>query len=266
MNGALIFAFNNEQIDYLSMARWSANNIQRHLNLPTAIVTNKEFDALDYERCVLIDPEATNVRYFNDYKETLTWHNENRVDAYSLSPWDNQTLVLDADYVVASDQLSCLLDSNEEFLAHQHAYEITDTEDLSVHENFGYYRMPMWWATVMMFRRSTHAELIFQTMHMIKENWDHYRNIYGISRNTYRNDFALGIALNIVNGHTLNHAGITWDMASLNCQHRLTQIDQDHYKVEYTDAHNKLRWIELYNQDFHAMGKQQLGEIVASTC
>ena len=33
--GALIFARNNEQIDYESMARWSAKNIERHLGIPT---------------------------------------------------------------------------------------------------------------------------------------------------------------------------------------------------------------------------------------
>ena len=38
--GVLIFAFNNEHIDYLAMANWSAQNIRRHLNLPVAVVTN----------------------------------------------------------------------------------------------------------------------------------------------------------------------------------------------------------------------------------
>ena len=38
--GVLIFAYNNEQIDYLAMANWSAKNIRRHLNLPVCVVTN----------------------------------------------------------------------------------------------------------------------------------------------------------------------------------------------------------------------------------
>jgi hypothetical protein len=38
--GALIFARNNEQIDYEAMARWSARNIERHLGIPTHIVTD----------------------------------------------------------------------------------------------------------------------------------------------------------------------------------------------------------------------------------
>ena len=39
--GALIFAFNNEQTDYLEMAAWSAENIRRHLNIPVAVVTDR---------------------------------------------------------------------------------------------------------------------------------------------------------------------------------------------------------------------------------
>jgi len=123
--------------------------------------------------------------------------------------------------------------------------------------------MPMWWATVMMFRKSNHARLIFESMQMIRDNWTHYRNLYKNTTATYRNDHALSIALGIVNGHTLTHAGIPWKLASLTPEHKLTQLDQDSYRVDFINTENKPRWIEL-RQDFHAMGKQQLGEIVAS--
>jgi hypothetical protein len=53
-------------------------------------------------------------------------------------------------------------------------------------------------------------------------------------------------------------------LASLTPDHQLKQLSQDHYRVEYFDTENRPRWLELRNQDFHAMGKQQLGEIVAS--
>ena len=96
MTGALIFAFNNEKLDYLSMARWSAKNIDRHLGIPTAIVTNEPFTELAYERCILVDPVGKDTRVFHDVDGHVTWYNGNRVDAFGLSPWE-QTLVLDAD-------------------------------------------------------------------------------------------------------------------------------------------------------------------------
>jgi hypothetical protein len=248
--GALIFARNNEQIDYEAMARWSAKNIERHLGIPTHIVTDNS-------------TPATNARHFTDVG-SVTWHNLNRMDAYRLSPWD-RTLVLDADYVVASNQLKSVLEVCQDFLAHRWAYDVTGCNTFEGLNYFGNNNMPMWWATVMMFRKSKQAELIFDSMQMIRDNWTHYRNLYKNTNATYRNDHALSIALGIVNGHTLNHPGIPWAMASLTPEHKLTQVDQDRYRVDFVNSENKARWITL-TQDFHAMGKQQLGEIVANPC
>ena len=252
--GALIFAFNNEQIDYISMARWSAQNIERHLGIPTCIITDQDIATV-----------GTNYRWFSDYATNVVWHNESRANVYELTPWD-QTLVLDADYVVASDQLQVLLDSDQDFLAHRWAYDLTSQNDFSGLNFFGRYRMPQWWATVMMFRRSQQAELIFGMMQMVRDNWSHYKKLYSNNSPSYRNDHALSIALATVNGHTLNHPGIPWQLASLTPEHRLTQINQDEYRVEFTNTTNQRRWMTVKNQDFHAMGKQQLGEIVANPC
>jgi hypothetical protein len=248
--GALIFARNNEHTDYVAMAKWSAQNIERHLGIPTHIVTDES-------------RSDSGSRHFSDLGK-VTWHNTNRMDAYRLSPW-NRTLVLDADYVVATDQLRGVLDSNQDFLAHRWAYDVTGCNNFQGLNYFGDVRMPMWWATVMVFNKSRQAELIFDTMSMIRDHWSHYRNIYKNSTPTYRNDHALSIALLIVNGHTLNHSAIPWRLASLTPEHELTQIDTDLYRVNFTNTQGQRRWIEL-RQDFHAMGKQQLGAIVANPC
>jgi hypothetical protein len=172
-------------------------------------------------------------------------------------------LVLDADYVVATDQLRGVLDCDEDFLAHRWAYDVTGCNTFEGLNYFGGVGMPQWWATVMVFNKSTQAKLIFETMAMIRDNWTHYRNIYKNSIPSYRNDHALSIALLIVNGHTLDHPNIPWQLASLTPEHRLTQIEQDRYRVDFVNSEGKARWLEL-RQDFHAMGKQQLGAIVAS--
>ena len=261
--GVVIFAYNNEQIDYLAMANWSAKNIRRHLDLPVAVVTNVA-PPLDYkfEQVIIAESNGEHTRNFADIGKNVTWYNGNRVDAYTLSPW-SQTLVLDADYVVASNQLRTLLDVDQDFLAPGRAYDITGLqtfEDLNV---YGRYKMPMSWATVIMFRRSRTAELIFECMTMIKNNWSHYRALYGIARPTYRNDFALSIAMNIVDGHILSTPNIPWQLASLTPEHRLTQADADTYRVEYVTSDKKPRYIVI-NHDFHAMGKSHLGAIVAN--
>jgi hypothetical protein len=260
--GALIFAFNNEQTDYLSMAAWSAKNIHRHLGIPVAVVTDYENPLGDFDYVVNTQAQSGGQRYFSDYDTNVTWHNTNRMDAYKLSPWD-QTLVLDADYVIASDQLRTVLNSRQDFMCYRRAWDVTGLQTFEDLNYFGNHRMPMWWATVMMFRRSTAAELLFDSMQMIRDNWTHYRNLYKNSNPTYRNDHALSIALNTLNGHTLQVDGIPGTLASLTPEHRLTQLDADSYRVDFSTPDKKARWITL-TQDFHAMGKQQLGAIVAN--
>ena len=263
--GVLIFAFNNEHIDYLAMANWSAQNIRRHLNLPVAVVTNMVVPLhYQFEQVIYAETTGVDSRKFEDIPESVTWFNGNRVDAYSLSPW-SQTLLLDADYVVASNQLKTILDSDQDFLAHNRAHDITNHQNFDDHDHFGNYRMPMWWATVIMFRRSQHAELIFDCMQMIRNNWNHYRSLYNIRRSTYRNDFALSIALGIVNGHTLDYPSIPWSLASLGHDQQLTQINQDNYRVDFDTQTNRPKWIQV-TQDFHAMGKAQLGAIIDNCC
>lgn len=261
--GALLFAFNNEHIDYVAMANWSARNIHRHLNIPVCLITDR-LPALPhvFDRVIIAIPQGAGKRYFSDYDTTVTWHNTNRMDVYKLSPWD-QTLVLDADYVVASDHLLTVLASGQDFVCYRWARDVTGLQTFEDLNYFGNHRMPMWWATVMMFRRSTAAELLFDSMQMIRDNWTHYRNLYKNSNSTYRNDHALSIALNTLNGHTLQADSIPGTLASLTPEHRLTQLDRDSYRVDFLTPDKKARWITV-TQDFHAMGKQQLGAIVAN--
>ena len=266
--GVLIFAYNNELVDYLAMANWAAKNIRRHLNLPIAVVTDQPCPSkYRFEQVIIAQPTSSFLRKFADQEENVTWYNGNRVDAYLLSPWAH-TLVLDADYVVASNDLLKILSIDKNFVAHKTAYDVVNKDNFNELNNFGRHNMPMWWATVMMFRRSTEAKLIFETMTMIRDNWDHYKALYGITKSTYRNDFALSIAMNIVDGHTLSTPSIPWPLMSLTSLSRITQLEPDTYRIDYenSDTEGKPKWILLKNQDFHAMGKKSLGDIVANPC
>lgn len=264
--GVLIFAFNNESFDYLKMAAWSAKNIHRLLNVPVCVVTNTQDIPNEYEfdRVINATPHSANHRMFGDFGVDAkgdAWYNSNRVDAYAISPYD-QTLVLDADYIVASNQLQSLFEFDYDFLCHRYAYDVTNRNPLTDHNYFGSYGMPMYWATVMMFRRSKTAELIFDSMTMIRSNWDHYRNIYGNSRSTYRNDHSLTIALGMVNGHMVKHPTIPWSLATLLPGSQLNKVAQDQYRVDFLSIDQQARYIELNHQDFHVLGKFQLGAMI----
>jgi len=263
--GALIFAFNNEKIDYVSLAAWNAKNIQRHLGIGTAVVTDADTVPDAFEHVIKIDPDMTNTesRYFEDIKTSVTWHNRNRMDAFEVSPWQ-KTILLDADYVVASNSLLPTLECKQDFLCYKDAYDVSHVTDFSGLNSFGSMCLPMWWATVVVFERSRKAKMIFDCMKMIKQHWSHYRNLYGIQKKTYRNDFALSIALGIVSGQTWRAESLSGSMASVMPEHELTQLDTDHYQIRYQNRDNQPRTISWKNMDFHAMGKSHLEAIIAS--
>jgi len=239
--GALIFAFNNEQTDYLEMAAWSAENIRRHLNIPVAVVTDRPDADSDrrFDQVIRALPATGGTRWFEDYEATVSWHNAGRTDAYNLSPWDH-TLVLDADYVVADSDLNQLW-NQADFMCHRLAFDIAGGEGYLDELNcFGQHRMPMWWATVMMFRRSNTAQYIFDCMNMVP----------------------LSIAIGIVSGQTFKIEEIPWPLASVLPNTKLEKLDQDHYRLEYKNANNKLYQMSFGGYSFHAMGKKHLGDIV----
>lgn len=267
--GALIFAYNNEEIDYVKLAAWSAANIREHLKIPVAIVTDS-VDVPDVFDVVIRTPkQGTDQRYFEDIGASVTWYNGNRSDAYGLTPWE-KTLVLDADYVVCHSGLKSLFYSNEDFLCYTDAFDITQTRHFDDLNFFGKGRLPMAWATVMYFTKSNTTSYIFDCMQMIKNNWQHYRELYGINQKTFRNDYALSIALALVNGQTGRVASIPGSLPTLLPEHKLSVQKKTAgfdriYQVEYLDERQHPKYFSWTGLDFHAMGKRHLEAIIEAT-
>lgn len=260
--GALIFAYDNEAFDYRRMATWAAGNIRRHLGIPVAVVTDRPSDG-DFDRVIVHDVGPSGERSFVDAARRAAWHNHSRADAWDLSPWDC-TLLLDADYVVASDRLRAVLDHTDTgVLCHRHASDITGMNDFCSLNRLGAYDIALAWATVVVFDRSPHAKLVFQCMRMIRDNWSHYQQIYQDRGRNYRNDHALTIALSITDGHTRSHHQIPWSLASVMPEHKLSQLGLDRYRLDFVRSDNRSAWIEIAGQDFHAMGKQSLMNMIS---
>jgi hypothetical protein len=258
--GALIFAFNNEKTDYVAMAAWSARNIHRHLEIPVAVVTNDEHHAelSAFDQVIFSESESGGSRNFEDYGANVTWHNASRPDAYNLTPWDN-TLLLDADYIVASNQLRRDCQTGRDLQAYSRSVDVRGGQDL---DWFGNPLMPMSWATVVQFYKCPQAKYIFDCMNMIKQHWQHYRDIYHIHSSTYRNDYSLSIAMNIVNGHVLSDNSVLGALLNVYPSDTLTQTHEDCYRITWTDSAGKKHHVDLADQDLHAMGKRDLEVIV----
>lgn len=256
--GVVIFAFDVGDISYTNIAQWSAKRIQHYLGLPVCLITDQQPANADMFDHVVIAESAG-----NGYRDGTAWKNLGRHRAYQLSPYDH-TVMLDADYVVASDQLNVLFDIDQDILSMRWAYDITGRRDYDDLNYMGRNRMPSSWATVMYWRRSTAAEMVFGMMEMIESNWQHYRNIYGITERRFRNDYALAIASNTVMGHQGQWPEIPWSMANVESDCVLSCLDDDVFEVCYRDSKQKLRKSLIAQQDFHAMDKRALEAIIGS--
>ena len=163
--------------------------------------------------------------------------------------------------MINSEDLKVVIESPQEFMCFRSAFNLARPEEEFLN-TFGTYRYPMYWATVMMFRKGNTAQYIFDAMQMIRENWTHYRDLYHIAQPTYRNDYALSIALGLVSGQTLKVDAIPWGMPSVVPENKLTLSNDTFWDIEYEDAQGKCKTVSIVGLDFHAMGKRDLGVIV----
>lgn len=263
--GALIFAYDNEHTDYVQMAAWCAARVKQHLDIPVALVTNQPHRATSiFDHVIETDSGNVNRKMFEDHDwQMASWHNTRRTDAYALTPFD-QTLVLDADFVINSDFLRHTFATAPDFLCYKDAFSVgqQNSEYLTDYNSFGQYHFPMWWATVMLFRKSTMSSYIFDTMHMVKQNWAHYLDLYNIKSSIYRNDFALSIALGLVSGHTLSVDQFVGALPTVLPSQRLQQLDTNMWQIEWQED-SRTKTVSIAGLDFHAMCKRDLGAIVA---
>jgi hypothetical protein len=255
--GAVIFAVGDGAIDYASMAAWSAKRIEKFLDLPTTLITDQEVSDPVFDQVIRItSTPSERTRWFSDLDQSVPWHNLDRCDAFALSPYD-RTLLLDADYVVNSYHLRHVM-AHDRFWCHRHAYTVGIGQTF---DTFGRHQHPMWWATVIAFGRDSQSEFIFDSMRMIRDNWQHYRELYHIDAPLFRNDYALSIALPLVNGH-IQSVVLPGAMMNVMPEHRLSQVDENTFWVTWSDTRGRSHINLLAAHDFHAMCKLDLGAIV----
>lgn len=205
--GVVIFAYNSK-INYVDIATVAAKLVKKHLGLPVTLITN----IIDVDRAVfdtVIYSELDGAAYdrvfkFSSSNERMPWHNQNRSSVYDLSPYD-QTLLIDADYLIFNNELVKLFDTNLEFACYNRVYDITGSTELQRDARVGNPGIPMQWATVIYFTRNELAKSVFGFMQDIKKNYMYYAAAYNFTAHLFRNDYTLSIALQALTGYNTTH-------------------------------------------------------------
>ena len=103
--GCLVFAFNNEKINYIKQAESLAVRAKKFLNLHTTLVTDINIQNDLFDKIIVIEDNSYTVKktYRNgNESERLSFKNSSRVLSYDLTPYD-ETIVLDSDTLVTEN-------------------------------------------------------------------------------------------------------------------------------------------------------------------
>lgn len=276
--GVCLFAYNNDQIDYVELAGLAALYVQEHLGLPVCLITDagseawlqqskgKKFINKCFDYIVLTSDEMkqnNRIHYDSPWTEfTAQFNNSNKHKVWDYSPFE-QTLLLDIDYIVKSDYLLNAFE-HEGVMMFDHALDLRNEKPLP-REQFLYEAgIKMWWSTVVYFDRSEFSKLFFDTWAHVAENYSFYQYLYNFPPRLFRTDYCVSIASHILNGLEDGDAVGKFSTPMFN-------VSQ---KDDIIETHNLINWVALCHDpkepwknilvntndlDIHVMNKRALG-------
>ncbi len=207
-NGIVVFANNNDKIDYVKQCIDLAKRAKKHLGLPVSVITDSPEYAHDigskvFDQIITVRTNLdADLRRFKDgalAEHRSQFKNNNRAKIFSLSPYDN-TLLLDSDVIICNDHFKNAFKSNQDFLIYNKSNDLSSFRPQEEFQYVSEASINFYWATCVFFRKTKINEIFFNLVDHIEENFSHYCKVYQLRTNFYRNDFGFSIAIHIMNG------------------------------------------------------------------
>ena len=259
--GVLVFAFNTD-VDYVGIADRTSQLIAHNLKLPVTLVTDLAgTPKFAYDRVIRIDNTGDNFRTnLND--QAVAWRNFGRYLAYELSPY-NETILLDTDYLVLDDSLLKLFRTEFDYKLMHHNV----TPAGASYEMMGEYSLPYIWATVVLFRKSERAQLLFNLVGRIQRNYGYYSVLYNIREGNYRNDYAFAIANNILSGYNTNEdQGIPWTMFTIDKKIDSIMLTDNFVQIKHNDSAVVVPYQNIHVMDKVYLQSRDFEQVVEAIC
>ena len=280
--GFLIYAHNNEEIDYGKLALTcalmiKANAIEKAVCLVTdqgtldwlikSVGREKVDYAFDHIRLLTHDEytaSATRKRFLDtsSTSKILSWFNGGRSSAYEISPFD-ETIMIDSDLLVQDTSLDLAWGNDEDVMINKRAVTLNHTLPSRHERRLDGMGIQMYWATIVFFRKSEKAKLLFELVQHIKERYSYYQFVYEFPGKLFRNDYAFSIAIHMLNGFLEND-----EFKSLPVETILSSFDTDEliavrknelvFLVGSTETTWKFTTAVIKNLNVHVMNKYAL--------
>jgi len=224
MNGVLIFAHNNRELDYARMALVSAGLAKKHLKVPVSLGTDESTvdwmkesgiyeKAVDvFDKIILVErPDSGNNRNLYDKENSISvpFVNGSRSTAWNITPYE-RTLLIDSDFLINSDTLSNYWDSDNDLLISGFYNDIIGKERIGYHDKYvSDTGVKLYWATTVMFTKNERTKMFFNLVNYVKENYEVIGDLFRFDVRQYRNDISFSIAKHIFDGfETTNEADL----------------------------------------------------------
>lgn len=245
--GILVYNFPSH-INYTKIAELCVAQCKHHLpNIPVMSV-GQPIKGVDQHHDLAVP--QNNKRVFGH--QSKTWHNLARHQSLSISPW-HRTVVIDADYLVMTDQLMKLFASDQPLLMHREWYDITNDTVNTI--PVGKSAIDMLWATVLKFDKTPDVTEFFTLWQRVIENYGYYAKLYQFSPYVIRNDFAVSIAVKqLMNWGSIDHCVIPWNIHTTRDTVSVNTVNDD--AITLSDAKSEF----TVQFDCHVLNKESLAD------
>jgi len=202
--GALIFAHNNDDIDYVRLATISAKLILKNMSVPVSLITDQPSldstasDCSIFDQVILVDAPPKN-HYRHLENKTQLFLNSTRHDAWKLTPYD-RTLLIDSDVLIMNDQYGNYWDVDEDFLICESMINLSSIELAADEQRVSDKSLRLSWATAVMFTKNSYTKMIFDTVTYVQNEYRYISDVYEFPMRHFRNDIAFSVSNHIVNG------------------------------------------------------------------
>ena len=246
---------NGTTLDYIRLAGIAAERARYFLGVPVFLLTdtiyNKSIDLPMFDGVMSYKPGKTSKRAMLAGTDTITyeWHNDVRVNAYELTHGlADKILMIDADYMIGSDTLTPWLNTDIPFQIFNHAVDVLNKGSYP-NKHFPSNDVIQRWATAMCWDSSQEAETIFETAQMVRDNYEFYALMLGMSRAPFRNDVAFSVACHL---HSVPYMA----------KPQLFNLPADSYLFTRNEKESSHRWLiqdghylNLWDGDLHILNK-----------
>jgi len=271
--GVILYVHNSRDIDYLQMAMVAGGLAKKNLNLPVSIITDESTiewakTSKKYERCVdifdqiiLIErPQITNKRKLFDGENAnvVPFINTSRTQAWDVTPYD-QTLMIDCDYFIFSDNLNNYWDVPEDIKISSAINDIYTGRRLGYHDLYiSDTGVHLYWATTIMFNKTEISKLFFDLVDFVRQNYLLFAELYRFDTAQYRNDISFSIAKHIFDGYQTNLSTSLPPVFSAIDKDTLLDVNREKLTfLVFTPSFNNIA-ATTQGIDIHIMNKQSI--------